>query len=238
MNKKKIIPSSAEIVEEANKINPKADINEIHSKTFELIKKYREEYYRSKVKAFFSRENLSNIPKEIRIKIEKELLKPIKVGEKQYSNFMEETSRRISRTFQVISGNIAELCVERELIKVGLKLGIHYVKKAERTDFIIYYPQKKDFKKKHRIEVKNVKLRERGTRGLAFDGDTMIGFFNQPSEFTASNIEVIDTHCKKTNGYCYVPPETLKKIKHKNSRFKPNTEFAKDMKRFVETGVI
>ena len=107
---------------------------------------------------------------------------------------MEETSRRVSQTFQVISGNIAELCVERELIKIGLKLGIRYVKKAERTDFIIYYPKKDGFKKKHRIEVKNVKLRERGTRGLAFDGDTMIGFFNQPSEFTASNIEVIDNH--------------------------------------------
>lgn len=238
MNKKKIIPSSAEIVEEANKSNPEADINEIHSKTFELIKKYREEYYRNKVKALFSRENLLNIPKEIKIKIEKELLKPIKVGEKQYSNFMEETSRRISQTFQVISGNIAELCVERELIKVGLKLGIHYIKKAERTDFIIYYPQKEGFKKKHRIEVKNVKLRERGTRGLAFDGDSMIGFFNQPSEFTASNIKVIDDHCKKTNGYCYVPPNTLKLIKHKNSRFKSNIEFAEDMKRFVETGVI
>lgn len=238
MNKKKIIPSSSEIVEEADKSNPKADINAIHSKTFELIKKYREEYYKNKVDAFLSRDSLVNIPKEIRIKIEKELLKPIKVGDKEYSNFMEETSRRISQTFQVISGNIAELCVERELIKVGLKLGVHYVKKAERTDFIIYYPQKDGFKKKHRIEVKNVKLRERGTRGLAFDGDTMIGFFNQPSEFTASNIEVIDSHCKKTDGYCYVPPETLKLIKHKNSRFKSNIEFAEDMKKFVETGII
>ena len=66
----------------------------------------------------------------------------------------------------------------------------------------------------------------------------MIGFFNQPSEFTASNIEVIENHCKKTGGFCYIPPETLKKIKYKNSRFKSNTEFAKDMKRFVETGII
>ncbi len=92
------------------------------------------------------------------MKIEKELLKPIKVGDIEYSNFMEETSRRISQTFQVLSGNIAELCVERELIKVGLKLGIHYNKKAERTDFIIFNPKKDGFKKRHRIEVKNVKL--------------------------------------------------------------------------------
>ena len=60
---------------------------------------------------------------------------------------MEETSRRISQTFQVISGNIAELCVERELIKIGLKLGVHYVKKAERTDFIIYYLKDRDLRK-------------------------------------------------------------------------------------------
>ncbi len=73
---------------------------------------------------------------------------------------------------------------------------------------------------------------------MAFDGDSMIGFFNQPSEFTASNLEIIEKHCINTSGFCYVPPETLKKIKHKNSRFKSNTEFTKDMRKFVETGVI
>ncbi|MEM4366145.1 MAG: hypothetical protein QXN46_00915, partial [Candidatus Woesearchaeota archaeon] len=114
MNKKKSIPSSIEIVKEAEKTNPKADINKLHSKTFELLKKYREEYYENKVNTLFSRKNLANIPKEIGIKIKKELLKPIKVDDKIYSNFMEEASRRISQTFQVISGNIAELCVERE----------------------------------------------------------------------------------------------------------------------------
>ena len=238
MDKEKIIPSSIEIVKEAQKNNPEADLNKIHSKTFELIKKYRHEYYKNKVDGLLSREDLVDMPKETKIKIERELLKPIKVEDIEYSNFMEETSRRISQTFQVLSGNIAELCVERELIKIGLKVEIHYNKKAERTDFIIFHPKKDDFKKRHRIEVKNVKLRERGTRGLAFDGDSMIGFFNQPSEFTASNIEVIEKHCKNTGGFCYVPPETLKNIKHKNSRFKSNTEFAKDMKKFVEVGVI
>lgn len=238
MNKEKIIPSSIEIVQEAEKDNPKADLNKIHSKTFELIKKYRQEYYKNKVDDLLSRGDLVDITKEVIMKIEKELLKPIKVGDIEYSNFMEETSRRISQTFQVLSGNIAELCVERELIKAGLKLGVHYNKKTERADFIIFFPKKEGFKKRHRIEVKNVKLRERGIRGLAFDGDSMIGFFNQPSEFTASNIEVIEKHCKNTGGFCYIPPETLKRIKHKNSRFKSNTEFAKDMKKFVEAGVI
>lgn len=232
------IPSSSEIVKEAEKEIKKAGINQLHAKTFELIKRYREEYYKNKVDVLLNRENLFNIPKEIKLKIEKELLKPIKVEDIEYSNFMEETSRRISQTFQVLSGNIAELCVEKELIKIGLKIGIHYLRKIERTDFILYSPEKDMSKKKHRVEVKNVKLRERGIRGLAFDGDSMIGFFNEPSEFTISNIKVIDNHCKKTNGYCYVPPQTLKVIKHKTLRFKPNTEFAKDMKKFVETGSI
>lgn len=35
----KLIPSSEEIVKEAEKFNPKFDINEIHPKTFELMKK-------------------------------------------------------------------------------------------------------------------------------------------------------------------------------------------------------
>jgi len=231
----KLMPSSQEILEEAKKINPNFDINEIHSKTFELIKKYREIYYKKRVEELLL--NL-DVPENIKVKIKKELLKSIIIGEKEYNNFMEEVSRRISQTFQVISGNIAELCVEEELIKLGLKLGVHYSKKIERTDIIVYYPEKQNFKKKHRIEVKNVKLRERGTRGLAFDGDSLVGFFNQPSEFTASNIEVIDEHCKKTGGYCYIPPETLKLIKHKNSRFKSNIELALDMKRFIEKGFI
>jgi hypothetical protein len=45
------------------------------------------------------------------------------------------------------------------------------------------------FKLKHRIEVKNVKIRERATRGLLFDGDSLFGFFDDESEFTESNVE-------------------------------------------------
>ena len=236
MEKEKTMPSSAEIVEEADKTNPKADINEVHEKTFELIKKYRKRYYEKKVEDLLLRENLEKVPKEIKEKFSKELLKPIKIEDKEYGNFMEEASRRISQTFQVISGNIAELCVERELIKAGLDLKVHYTKRKERTDFTIFHPKIEKFKKKHRVEVKNVKLRERGTRGLAFDGDSMIGFFHQPSEFTFSNVEIIEKHCEKTGGFCYVPPGTLSKIKHKSSRFKSNKEFAKDMKKFAEIG--
>jgi|SRR3989344_2926712 len=238
MSKDTLIPSSSKIIEEAKKINPNFNINELHSQTFELIKKYREEYYKEKVDALLSRPNLSKIPKENKLKVEKELLKPIRVEDVEYSNFMEETSRRVSQAFQSLSGNIAELCVERELNKVGLKFEVHYDRKKERTDFIMYFPDKNNFKKKHRIEVKNVKLRERGTRGLAFDGDSMVGFFNQPSEFTESNVKLIDEHCKKTGGYCYTPPETLKLMKHKGQRFKSNTEIGKDMLKFVKMGFI
>lgn len=234
----KSIPSSIELVKEAEKLNVNANLNQLHLSAYEIIKKYRDKYYKNKVTLFLSRVNLADIPNEIKEKIEKELLKPIKVDNKEYSNFMEETSRRISQTFQVLSGNIAELCVERELIKIGLKEGVDYTKKAERTDFIVFHPNKQVFKKRHRVEVKNVKLRERGTRGLAFDGNSMVGFFNQPEEFTSSNIEVIETHCKKTGGYCYIPPATLKAIKHKTTRFKSNEEFSSDMKKFVENGFI
>jgi hypothetical protein len=237
MNK---FPSAKKIIEEAKKKNPKADINQLHNITFELIKKYRDVYYQNKVKEFLLRPSLAELPKEIKSKIKKELLKPIKSGEIIYSNFMEETSRRISQVFQTISGNLAELCVENELIKVGLKVGIHYHRKKEHTDLIIYYPNFSHCKRKHRVEIKNVKLRERATRGFQFDGDSLIGFFNDPSEFTENNIRILNEQCEKTGGYCYIPPTTLEKIKDKieNKRFKSNEKFALDMKKFVETGII
>jgi len=233
-------PSARKIIEEAKRKNPKADINQLHDITFKLIKKYRNIYYQEKVKEFLLRSSFAELPKEIKSKIEKELLKPIKIGSMIYSNFMEETSRRISQVFQTISGNLAELCVENELIKVGLRENIHYRRKKEHTDLILYYPNFSHWKKKHRVEIKNVKLRERATRGFKFDGDSLIGFFNDPSEFTDNNIRILNEQCEKTGGYCYIPPTTLTKIsdKIKNKRFKSNKEFASDMKKFVETGII
>ena len=235
---KSLIPSAIEILQNAEKINLNFDINQLHSKTFELMKQYRTNYYESRVNQLLSSKDLVNMPNEMKSKIKKELLNPIIANEIEYSNFMEEVSRRVSQTFQVISGNLAELCVERELNKIGLKININYIRKKERTDFIIYYRNIGKPVKKHRIEVKNVKLRERGARGLAFDGDSMIGFFDEPSEFTESNIEIIDEHCKKTGGYCYIPLKTLELIKNKTKRFKTNTELALDMKKFVAVGFI
>ena len=236
----KKFPSAKEIIEEAKRKNPKADINELHAFTFGLMKKYRNSYYINKVESFLLRTSLISLPPAVKIKIKRELLKPIGVEDKEYSNFMEEVSRRISQVFQPISGNLAELCVEKELIDVGLKQNINYQKKKEHTDLIIYYPNFLQYKKKHRVEVKNVKLRERATRGFQFDGDSMVGFFNDPSEFTDSNIRIIDEQCKKTGGYCYIPPATLDAIKDKvrNKRFKSNQDFAFDIKKFIKTGII
>ena len=238
MNK---FPSAQGIIEEAKRIKPKADINQLHALTFDLMIKYKDVYYKDKVKDFLSRRpQIASLPKEIKSKIGQELLKPVKGGDKVYSNFMEEASRRISQVFQVISGNIAELCVEKELIDVGFRPKLNYEKKKEHTDLIIYYPELSSYSKKHRIEVKNVSLRERGTRGFEFDGDSMFGFFNDPSEFTDTNIKIIDEQCRKTGGYCYVPPALLEKIKNKTigKKFKSNKEFISDMKKFIERGII
>jgi len=237
MNK---FPSAKELLEEARKENPGADINKLHSLTFFLMKKYRDTYYQNKVNDFIKCSALEKLPPNIKFTIKNELLKPIEVEDKLYSNFMEETSRRISQTFQPISGNLAELCVEKELIDTGLKERINYKRKIEHTDLIMYYPLFQNYQKKHRIEVKNVKLRERGVRGFKFDGDSMIGFFDDPNEFTSNNLNLIDGHCINTGGYCYVPPAIFEKLgnKIKGKRFKSNTEFALDMAKFTKNGII
>lgn len=233
-------PSAKELIEEARNKNPKADINELHFLTFLLMKKYRDMYYRDKVDVFAERSSFKNLPLKIKLTIKKELLKQVKGGDKLYTNFMEEAARRISQVFQVISGNLAELCVEKELIDAGLKEGINYTKKKERTDLILYHPRFKNYQKKHRVEVKNVKLRERGIRGFQFDGDSMIGFFDDSNEFTDTTIDLIDKHCKNTGGYCYVPPSLFNNLgnKIKGKRFKSNREFVSDMEKFIKSGII
>jgi hypothetical protein len=227
------IPSASELVQEADHILPSGNINAIHGRTYELMINYRIIYYERKVEAFLSQLNLDS---ELHARIKKKMLEPIVAGGVEYSNFMEEASRRVSQTFQVISGNIAELCVERELMKAGLQRKIHYKRKIERTDIIIYSPNFQNQRARHRIEVKNVKLRERGTRGLAFDGDSLIGFFDDPGEFTESNVQVIDEYCTKTGGYCYLPPATLEGIRAAGSRFRSNTQFGSDALHYIRNG--
>ena len=236
-----LLPSAKEILNEAIKNNASADVNELHEETYELMLKYRRKYYQQRVDSLLSK---IDIGEEAKKKVRAEILKPIVVKDVEYSNMMEEASRRVSQTFQPLSGKLAELCAEREIQKVGLKHKTHYLKNVERTDFMIYHPDKATTKKRHRVEVKNVKSRERATRGLAFDGDSLFGFFNDPDEFTFSNVKIFNEHCSKTGGYCYIPPDTLKKISFQKTlngathRFKSNTTFAIDMLNFVKKGVI
>lgn len=246
-----IIPSSRELIEEAIQKNPNLNVNELHSRTFDLMIHYRSRYYELKVDAFLSRLSLLDISMEKKRRLREEMLKPIIVGEREYSNFMEEASRRISQTFQVISGNLAELCVQRELESIGLQENINFVvgrKKRLRTDFVIYYHKESILKSyiqktepsqaQHRVEVKNVKLRERATRGLGFDGDSLFGFFNDAGELSRGNVEVIDNFCRERSGYCYIPPTTLEQMTYRGTRFRPNTQFSKDMLAFTQTGRI
>lgn len=227
-------PTAEELLEEAKKQNAN-DLNKLHYQTWLLMIKHRKSYYNKKVKEFLDSTSLTGKEKE---EIETKLLTPIVANGIEYSNFMEEASRRISQAFQVISGNIAEMCVEDSLISIGLKRKVHYLRKKERADFTFYSPNILKTKTKHRLEVKNVKLRERGVRGLLFDADSMVGFFDSPGEFVETTIKFIDDHCLKNNGYCYLPPETLKAIKFPTRRFKSNLQLAKDMKYFVDNGTM
>jgi len=229
------VPSAESILHEALKGNPNIDVNSLHHATFYLMIQYRSKYYERRVNEILSELNL---PQEIHNKVKAKLLQPIIVGNKEYSNFMEEVSRRVSQAFQPISGHLAELCAQRELERAGLKRDYHFTRRKERTDFIIYYPNLLSPKTRHRVEVKNVSLRERATRGLAFDGDSLFGFFNQLSEFTESNVKVFEALCIKTNGYCYIPPDILRQIPYAKTRFRPNTQFGTDMAAFAKTGRI
>lgn len=245
MKKKNKFPSAETLVKEAYKVFPKADLNSLHSSTFKVMMKYKQEYYKKKVKDFLDRTHVSRLlsPK-VKASLATEMLKPLSVsnGKKttMYSNFMEEASKRISQVFQPISGNVAESCIEIKLREAGLKRDVNYKRKYDRSDFTFFHPDFKNSSGVHRAEVKNVSLRERGVRGLSFDGDSMIGFFNDAKEFTKDNIKFIDDYCRKSGGYCYVPPDILKEIlsKHKAKRFKSNDEFVNDMKHFVKSGAI
>ncbi len=227
------IPPADKLLREALQSDLNADVNTLHSMTFGLMIQYRSKYYESRVNSILSELNL---PQGARNAIKKKLLAPITVDDKEYSNFMEEVSRRVSQAFQPISGNLAELCAERELQRLGLRRDMNYTRKKERTDLIVCHPRVNDYQKRHRIEVKNVSLRERATRGLAFDGDSLFGFFNQSDEFTQSNVQVLDDLCKKTLGYCYVPPLLLGELEYVGERFRPNTQFGADMLEFVRAG--
>jgi hypothetical protein len=228
------LPSAKDIYLRALQSYPSADVNSLHKKTFDVLVQVRQEYYERRVDEILAQLDL---PKETCEKIKKKLLEPVDAKGKKYSNFIEEVSRRISQAFQPLSGQLAELCAQRELESQGLKENYHFTRRKERTDFIIYYPDISSANARHRVEVKNVSLRERAVRGLAFDGDSLFGFFNQLREFTDETVGILEKQCLKTNGYCYIPPNILRQIKYNTSRFRPNTQFGRDMAYFSKNGV-
>ena len=236
-----LLPSAQELLQEAIDQNPKADINTLHEKAYDILLIHKSEYYKGKVDAF-----LQNIecPPDIKSKLKKKMLEPVSINDVPYSNFMEEASRRISQSIQPTSGRVAERCAGVALEKSGLISGVHFsCGHKKRSDIFIHHPNMASNKAEHRIEVKNVKLRERVVRGLSFDGDSLIGFFNDVSEFSPTTISIIDELCIGTNGYFYVPPSILNalhkdKLLSKNTRIKSNTDFGKDMAKFCKTGSI
>ena len=131
------IPSAQALVEEALRSNPNLDVNSLHAEVFKLMVHYRSQYYKASVDSFLSGLGL---PNNLRRQIKRKMLEPVKVGDKEYSNFMEEVSRRVSQAFQPISGNVAELCAGKELIRVGLAKDLNFTRRRERTDIIVYYP--------------------------------------------------------------------------------------------------
>lgn len=231
--KNKKFPSAQDIIVSLLNKYQYLEINLLHQKAYEEIIKFKEMFYQNKVSDFLDKIDLPQQMKEL---LKDKMLEPVEINGRTYSNFLEATVRQITQAIQPISGNIAELCASIELQKEGLKEGIHFQRKVKRTDLIIYHPNINNPKKIHRIEVKNVSLRERATRGLLFDGDSLLGFFNNPNEFTKENVRIIDELCMKNSGYCYIPPKTLNKIRFPTERFKNNSDFGKDMAFFVKNG--
>lgn len=229
------MPLVREFIRKALIENPNDDVNSLHARTYDLMMRHKRQYYEGKVDSFLA---ALELPETTKTYLRNEMLKPLEADGVQYSNFMEEASRRISQSFQKISGDIAELCAVRELERQGLVQRTHFLRSIEDTDLIVYSPNVDVSKNRHRIEVKNVKTRERAVRSLAYDGDSLFGFFNDSREFPPDVVREFDSILEKNSGFCYMPPDTLDALEYKGKRFKPNTSFGKDMASFVKSGKI
>lgn len=232
------ILSAKKAFSEVLKRFPKESMNKLHEETYRLIQVQSQQYYRAEVDAFLKQ---FEFPVSSKVKLKKRMLEPVMAGGVQYANFMEKASRRLSQSKQTTSGRIAEWCVQRELERKGLKENEHFTIRKRETDIMVYHPDMKRDRKRHRIEVKNVKMRERGIRGLAYDGDSLVGFFDEEGEFGPTTVRRINEYCSKTNGYAYVSPLIYDFLRHSknltaDTRFKLNTEIGKDMANFCKTG--
>jgi len=234
------MPSTRAIYEEIVNNNSNADINEIHSLVWERMQRYVRDYYTRRVDAFLEPLNVNDGAKNI---VKDALLEPVVVDGVRYGNFIVESSRRMSQSIQPRSGKAAELCGELALNREGLEKDVHYAVRDGRSDLTLHYPDIENSEEIHRVEVKNMKMRERGVRGLAFDGDSLFGFFDSPGEFTTGEMDVIEDALETTGGYVYMPSYTLNEIQSQiltepSVRLRPNTRFGSDMAEFVQTGEI
>ena len=236
--KKMAILSASRAFDEATKRWPQADMNKLHKKVWELVQLQRQKHYEKRVNSLLDK---IEFPITSKNTLRKKMLTPITANGVTYSNFMEEASRRLSQSTQTTSGHIAEWCVQRELNTAGLIKNTHYKTRIDNTDIVVYCPSLTNVKKKHRIEVKNVTMRERGIRGLSYDGDSIIGFFIELEEFGPGTVKEINRHCTKQDGYAYVPPLIFNHIRKQglltaDCRFKLNTDIGSDMAKFCKMG--
>jgi hypothetical protein len=232
------ILSAKKAFSEALKRFPNANMNKLHKETYKLIQGQSQQHYEKRVDDFLKQ---FEFPISSKVILKRKMLEPVMAGGVLYANFMEEASRRLSQSKQTTSGYIAEWCVQRELQRSGLKKDEHFRVRKEETDIIVFYPCITSEEKRHRIEIKNVKMRERGIRGLVYDGDSIIGFFDEVGEFGSGMVNHVNKYCSEHNGYAYVSPliyDFLMKNKQLtgNTRFKLNTEIGKDMANFCKTG--
>ncbi len=234
-----IFPPTREIAEEILASDPNIDINELHSRIWKELRAHRQRYYGSRVDEFLQ---TIPIPDGARKKVRSALLRPVTVDGVEYSNFIEEVARRMSQSIQPRSGKSAEICAELALQRAGLKRGTHFTVRRNRTDITLHHPNVASCVMEHRVEVKNMKIRERGVRGLEFDGDTLFGFFDDPAEFTTDTIAVLQKKCTRSGGFVYMPPSTLRTVKLRHDQlpniFRENVRFGLDMSHFVKTGRI
>ena len=235
-----MMPATRTIMDDILAKNPNADINRLHSLTWERMQKYRRDYFAKQIDLFL--EDIK-IPDTAKKAVRKALIKPTIINGVEYENFLIGIGRKMSQSIQPRSGYSAEYCGQIALIQEGLEKDLHFSVRDKRSDLTLFHPDKDNQKKNHRVEVKNMKIRERGVRGLSFDGDSLFGFFDDPNEFTEGEMGVMEDALKETGGYIYMPPSTIEIIKSQVPKkllhiLRPNTQFGKDMAEFVNTGKI
>ncbi len=234
------MPPTRDIIDEILRDNPKLDVNAIHARTWDKMKEYRSRYFKEQVDIFIDSLEISDEAKRI---VRNALLEPVVIDDVEYESFLVGIGRKMSQSIQPRSGKSAEYCGEIELQRQGLERGVHFTVRNKRSDLTLYHPDLESPKATHRVEVKNMKIRERGVRGLSFDGDSLFGFFDEPGEFTEGELQVIERKLGQTGGYVYLPIGTLKSIEAKidkdlNHILRENTRFGPDMAKFVQTGSI